>query len=200
MNDSGTSVSLMTIAFTVLCSFAGFSSRGAVRGFAESPWEILNEGRWYQLFTSGFLHVDLGHLFMNMFTLFFFGPPIERILGGGGFVILYLGSMLAGSLLTLAIYRRDRNYRALGASGAVTGVVFGFVLFYPTAPLYIFFIPIGIPAVLFGLGYLAISIMGARRRTGRIGHAAHLGGAIGGVLLTLVLEPRAGALFLSHFR
>lgn len=200
MNGQGASISLLTIAVTVLCSLAGFASRRTVRDFAESPWEILHDGRWYQMFTSGFLHVDLGHLFMNMFTLFFFGPPVERILGGKGFAILYLGSLLAGSLLTLLLYHRDRTYRALGASGAVTGIVFSFVLFYPTAPLYIFFIPIGIPAFLFAAGYLAISIIGARRRSGRIGHAAHLGGAIGGVLLALALEPRAAGVFLSHFR
>lgn len=200
MGSSNTSVSLLTIAITVLCTFAGFASRGAARGLAESPWEILHDGRWYQMLTSGFLHVDLGHLFMNMFTLFFFGPPIERVLGGKGFAILYLGSLFAGSLLTLLLYRKDRNYRALGASGAVTGVVFAFVLFYPTAPLYIFFIPIGIPAFLFAIGYLTISIVGTRTRTGRIGHAAHLGGAIGGILLTLAIEPRAAAVFLSHFR
>ena len=105
-----------------------------------------------------------------------------------------------GACLTLLLYNRDRNYRALGASGAVTGIVFGFVLFFPTAPLYIFFIPIGIPAFLFAAGYLAISIIGARTRRGRIGHAAHLGGAIGGVLLTIALEPRAVGAFLSYFR
>jgi membrane associated rhomboid family serine protease len=199
MNGPGASISLVTIAITALCSFVGFSSRGAARDLAESPWEILHEGRWYQMLTSGFLHVDLGHLFMNMFTLFFFGPPIERILGGEGFVILYLGSLLAGSLMTLLLHHKDRNYRAIGASGAVTGVLFGFVLFYPMAPIYIFFIPIGIPAVLFAIGYLAVSIIGARRRVGRIGHAAHLGGAIGGTLLTLLLDPRAGAWFLPLF-
>ncbi len=200
MEPSRIPISLLVIGATVLASFAGFSSRRAILDYAECPWEILHDGKWHQLLTSGFLHADLGHLFMNMFTLFFFGPPIEQALGGRGFLVLYLGSLLSGSLLTLALYRNDKTYRSVGASGAVSGIVFAFVLFRPLAPIYIFLIPIGIPAVVFALGYVAISLFGARRRLGRIGHAAHLGGALGGVLLTIILYPRVVSIFLSHFR
>ncbi|MBM3286474.1 MAG: rhomboid family intramembrane serine protease [Candidatus Eisenbacteria bacterium] len=199
MSLAATPVSLLTIGITAIVSFAGFSNRRMIRDYAASPHEILRQGKWYQTFTSGLLHVDLGHLFMNMFTLFFFGPPIERLLGGKGFFILYLGSLLAGSILTLILHSRDYGYRAVGASGAVTGVVFSYVLFFPMAPIFIFFIPIGIPAFLFAIGYVALSIVGARRGIGHVGHAAHLGGAIGGALLTLALEPRVVGHFLSHF-
>jgi membrane associated rhomboid family serine protease len=192
-------VSLGLIVFTSVISLFAFSSRTALIHFAECPYEVLRYGRWYQLITSGFLHADLGHLFMNMFTLYFFGPYMERVLGAQGFVILYFGSMLAGSLLTLATRYRDPNYRAIGASGAISGVLFGFILLRPLAPIYIFFIPIPIPAILFAFGYLAVSLFGMRARWGRIGHEAHLGGAIGGLILTLAMFPRALGIFLSHF-
>jgi membrane associated rhomboid family serine protease len=194
------SMSLTLLLITVLTSLIGFSSRGRMLRFAECPYEILHAGRWEQLITAGFLHIDLGHLFMNMFTLYFFGPPMEKILGGAGFLALYLGSMLAGNLLTLGLRRRDPSYRALGASGAISGVLFGFVLFRPMAPIYLFFIPIGIPAVLFALGYVVASVAGMRTRWGRIGHEAHLGGALGGLLITVLLYPGAIRIFLAHFK
>jgi len=192
-------VSLAVLVATVGISLVGFGSPGVIRRFAECPYEIVRQGRWFQLLSSGFLHADLGHLFMNMFTLFYFGPALEHILGGGGFLILYLGSLLAGSLLTLALRHRDPSYRALGASGAISGVLFGYVLFRPFSRIYIFLLPIGIPAVLFALGYVLVSVLGMRRRWGRIGHEAHLGGAIGGLILTILLYPGALRIFLSQF-
>jgi membrane associated rhomboid family serine protease len=192
-------LSLVLIGVTALTSLAGFANRRVILDYATTPASILKEGRWFQMITGGFLHADLGHLFFNMMTLFFFGPPIERYLGGVEFAIVYFGSMLAGSAMTLALHAKDPGYRAVGASGAVSGVVFSFVLFRPFAPIYIFFIPIGIPAVLFATGYLAVSFIGARKRLGRIGHAAHLGGAIAGLILTILMRPEALRIFLSHF-
>ena len=98
------------------------------------------------------------------------------------------------------LHRHDPTYRAIGASGAVSGVVFGFILFSPFSRIYMFLLPVGIPAILFGIGYIALSIYGARTRMGRIGHAAHLGGAIGGIILTMILYPDVIRIFLSHFR
>lgn len=199
MDLSHAPVSLFLIAVTVLTSLGAFSVPGAIARFGLSPWQMRREGRWYQMVTSGFLHADLGHLFFNMFTLFFFGPPIERVLGGAGLLIVYLGSMIAGSLLAFLRHGNDPRYRAIGASGAISGVLFGFILFEPFARIYIFLLPVGIPAILFALGYVAISIFGMRTRLGRIGHDAHLGGAIGGVILTIVLYPDVVRIFLSHF-
>ncbi len=194
------SLSLILLVATIAISLLAFSAPGLIRRYAECPWEVVHQGRWYQLVTSGFLHADLGHLFMNMVTLYFFGPPMEAVLGFRGFLLLYFGSMLTGSLLTLAFRWRDRAYRAIGASGAISGVLFGFILFRPLAPIYVFFIPIGIPAVLFGVLYLLASIAGMRTRWGRIGHEAHLGGALGGMIITAQLYPGAWGIFLSHFR
>ena len=181
MDGSPSSVYLLLIAANVVASLAGRSSPQIIRNYA-------------------ILHVDLGHLFMNMFTLFFFGRALEFMLGGPRFLVLYLGSLLFGSLATLVFHRHDPTYRAIGASGAVSGVVFGFILFSPFSRIYMFLLPVGIPAILFGIGYIALSIYGARTRLGRIGHAAHLGGAIGGMILTMILYPDVIRIFLSHFR
>lgn len=191
---------LLIIVVTAIVSVAGFKSPQIIRNHAIMPWAVVREGRWLQMFTSGFLHADIWHLFMNMFTLYFFGRFMEAVLGGPRFLVLYLGSLFFGSLGTLMFHRHDPTYRAIGASGAVSGVVFGFVLLNPLGRIYVMLLPIGIPAFLFGIGYIALSIYGARMHLGRIGHAAHLGGAIGGVVLTMMLYPDAIARFLSHFR
>lgn len=191
---------LWIIVVTAAVSLASFSSATMIREYALAPYAVVRRNRWYQLLTSGFLHADIGHLAMNMITLFFFGPPLEKILGGGSLLALYLGSIITGGLATVFMHRRDPSYRSLGASGGVSGVVFGFVLFRPFAPLYLFFIPIGIPALLFAVLYLAVSVYGARTRLGRIGHAAHLGGALGGIILTILIYPQAVSIFLRHFR
>ena len=192
-------LTMTLMGLTILVSLIGFGSREILRDFAECPYDVIRYGRWYQLVSSGFLHADLGHLFMNMFTLYYFGRPIERALGSWRFLVVYFGSLLAGSLLTLLLRHRDPSYRALGASGAISGVVFSFVLFAPFSSIYIFLIPVGIPAILFALGYVLLSIFGVRRRLGRIGHEAHLGGALGGLLLTLLVHPSVWAHFLSQF-
>lgn len=191
---------IAVIAITCIVSIAAWSVRGLIRLLAECPYEIAHRQAVHQLITSGFVHADIVHLFFNMLTLYYFGPPMAQILGTRGFIALYLGSLLAGSLLTFALHHRDPGYRAVGASGAVTGVLFGFILYSPLTPLSLFMMPVGIPAFVFAIGYVVISLVGAKRRTGRIGHAAHLGGAIGGVLITLALDPRVLTIFLSHFR
>jgi len=199
LNPIAAPVCMATIGLTVLCSLATFGSPRAIRLFGASPWEMIHDGRWYQMLTSGFLHAGMGHLFMNMVTLYFFGPPMERAVGSMGFLILYLGSLLSGSLFSLLYHRRDPSYRAIGASGAVSGVIFGFVLFRPFAKIYLFLLPVGVPAVIFAAGYIAISAYGARTGRARIGHAAHLGGAIGGLVLTVLLYPNVISIFLSNF-
>lgn len=193
-----TPISMFLLVLTVAASLIGFN-RGWINTYALSPYQIARGGRWTQLFTSGFLHADFTHLLFNMITLYYFGPPLEGVLGGTRFLIVYFGSMLAGSLLSLLRHRDDPHYRAVGASGAISGVLFGFILFAPMSKIFLFLIPIGIPAVIFAVGYVAISVFGMKTRMGRIGHDAHLGGALGGALLTILLYPAALRIFLSHF-
>jgi membrane associated rhomboid family serine protease len=139
--------------------------------------------------SSGFLHGDLGHLFFNMFTLYMFAPVVITYFGEASFFMIYMASLVFGSLLTLLMHKNEYSYRAIGASGAVIGILYSAILIDPNMNLYMFFIPIPIPAYLFGIGYLLYSIYGMKAKNDNIGHTAHFGGAIGGYLITIVKEP-----------
>lgn len=180
---------LALLILTIAVSFVAFGSRQVFDRFALHPYGMARRGTWYQAITSGFLHGDLGHLAFNMLTLFFFGPFVEGVLGAAGFLIVYFGAMLAGSLLAFVRRKNEPRYRAIGASGAISGVLFGFVLMRPLSPIYLFLLPIGIPAVLFAVGYVLVSVLGMKHRQGRIGHEAHLGGGLAGMVLTWALDP-----------
>jgi len=176
------------IILNVLVSYKGFNDASF---FRKNEFHIgsIKTGEKYRLITSGFLHADLMHLLFNMLTFYFFGPTVLAILGVWGMLIIYFGSLIFGSLLTLYMYKNDYGYRAVGASGAVTGIIFSAILFNPDANLYLFF-ALPIPAYLFGIGYLFYSIYGMKTKNDNIGHTAHFGGAIAGYLLTLVLMPQ----------
>ena len=167
--------------------------------YALRPRAVLRDREWDRVFTSAFLHVGIGHLAFNMLTLFFFGPFLELLLGPVRFAILYVGSLVASSALTLWLRRGDAEYSAVGASGAVSGVLFAFCLFAPFEKIYIFF-AIPMPAILFAVLYVAGSIYAMRQAEasglrGGVAHEAHLGGGLGGIVLTAILFPRV----LPHF-
>jgi membrane associated rhomboid family serine protease len=125
-----------------------------------------------------------------MLTLYFFAPVVYEFLGTFSFALIYIGSLVFGSLLTLYFHKNEYSYRAVGASGAVTGVLYSAILLQPDMSLYLFFIPIPIPAYIFGIGYLLYSIYGMKSRRDNIGHTAHFGGAVGGYLITLCEMPQ----------
>lgn len=168
---------------------------------AFKPREILKGKEWYRMITGGFVHGSLGHLAFNMLTLFFFGPVLEARIGSMAFLLVYFGAELSAHALTLWLHRETPGYSAVGASGAIAGIVFAFCLFRPFENIYLFF-AIGIPAWLFALGFVVFSIMAMRKREsgamGGIAHEAHLGGAIGGLLLTILLHPEALGVFLRQ--
>lgn len=176
------------IAITVLFSFKGFNDLAFFRKF-EFHIGSIRSGDQIRMISSGFLHADLGHLFFNMFTLFMFAPVVVRYFGDLSFLLIYIGSLVFGSLLTLLMHKNDYGYRAIGASGAVTGILYSAILINPSMSLYLFFIPIPIPAYVFGICYLLYSIYGMKAKNDNIGHTAHFGGAIGGYLITLIKEP-----------
>ena len=149
----------------------------------------IKRGEQVRMFSSGFLHVDEMHLFFNMFTLFFFADEVIGYLGQFNFVIIYLGSLVVGNLLSFYFHKEEYHYSAVGASGAVTGILYAAILLRPDLKLYMFFIPIAIPGYVFGIGYLLYSIYGMKRNIGNIGHDAHFGGAIGGYFITLFMAP-----------
>lgn len=176
------------IAITAVISYKGFEDLHFFRKYDFHVGSI-RKGEQYRMFTSALLHADWGHLFFNMLTLFFFGPVVSAYLGMWLFVVVYLASLLTGSMLTLLIHKEEYHYRAIGASGAVTGILYSAILLQPDMPIYFFFIPIGIPAYIFGIFYLLYSIYGMKNRHDNIGHTAHFGGAVGGYALTLAYRP-----------
>ena len=179
---------LILIIANVLVSMKGFNDYSFLDKYKFQVSRILS-GEKIRTLTSGFLHVDWMHLGFNMYALYLFGDIVANILGIPSFLIIYFGSLLAGSLYSLQYHKDEPYYSAIGASGAVSGIVYASILLYPAMELYLFFIPIPIPGYIFGVGYLLYSIYGMKKQLGNIGHSAHLGGAIGGFALTLLLNP-----------
>ena len=179
---------LLLIAANVLVSFKAFNDQFFFRKY-EFHIGSIRAGEHIRMISSAFLHADLGHLFFNMFTLYMFAPVVIGYLDSLSFLLIYFGSLIFGSLLTLMMHKDDYSYRAVGASGAVTGVLYSAILLEPSMSLYLFFIPIPIPAYLFGIGYLLYSIYGMKAKNDNIGHTAHFGGAVGGFLITLIKFP-----------
>ncbi len=184
---------IVIIALNALISYKGFNDLFFFRKY-EFHVGSIRAGEQIRMVSSGFLHADIGHLAFNMLTLYFFAPVVMGHLGTFSFVLIYFGSLIFGSLLTMFFHKNDYNYRAVGASGAVTGVLYSAILLQPNMMLGIFFV-IPIPAYLFGILYLLYSIYGMKAKNDNIGHTAHFGGAMGGYLITLLKEPQ---LVLEH--
>lgn len=180
-------VTIIIIAVNVIISFKGFNDQVFFEKYKFNVGDI-KDGAKHQIFTSGFLHVDTSHLFVNMLTLYFFANVVIYHLGSLGFIIVYLASLVLGNLLSYFFHKSDLDYTAVGASGAVMGILYSAILLRPDMMLGLFFI-IPIPAYIFGIGYLLYTIYGMKKRLGNIGHDAHFGGAVGGFVLTLVLAP-----------
>ena len=179
---------IVIIAVTVLISYKGFNDLSFFRKLEFHVGSIL-KGEQIRMISSGFLHVDMGHLFFNMVTLWFFAPLVLSYLGNWTFVLVYMGSLIFGNLLTLLFNKNNYSYRAVGASGAVTGVLYSAILLQPDMMLGLFFV-IPIPAYLFGILYLLYSIYGMKSQNDNIGHSAHFGGAVGGYVITLIEQPQ----------
>lgn len=173
--------------------------------FSEWPYQIVHEKKYYQIITSAFLHANFMHLFFNMFALYTFGSFLEQFFisnfgsfdGSLYFFLIYFISVLFGSILTVIFHYNNPQYVAVGASGAVSGIVFSYIIFFPKSMLYVFFIPM--PAYLFAFLWIAFSVYGMKSKLGNIGHEAHLGGAIGGFVSTLILIEGAMKVLMSHF-
>ena len=175
------------IVANVLVSYKGFNDLSFFRKY-EFHVGSIRAGEQIRMLSSGFLHADMTHLIFNMLTLWFFAPVVIGYLGDFSFGLVYFGSLIFGSLLTMVFHKNDYSYRAVGASGAVTGVLYSAILLQPDMMLGIFFV-IPIPAYLFGILYLLYSIYGMKAKNDNIGHTAHFGGAIGGYIITLSQVP-----------
>ena len=190
-------VTIAIIAANVIISLKGFDDRLFFEKYKFNVGGI-KRGEQIRMFSSGFLHVDTAHLLFNMITLYFFASNVIGSLGTYNFLIIYFASLVFGNLLSLYFHKEKFWYSAVGASGAVTGVLYSAILLDPGMSLYMYFIPIPIPGYVFGIGYLLYSIYGMKNRIGNIGHDAHFGGAVGGYAITLILMPSLFKTDLGH--
>ncbi|MGX1023828.1 rhomboid family intramembrane serine protease [Flavobacterium sp. CS20] len=186
MQDIST-VTIFIIIANVLLSFKGFNDDLFFHKYCFKIGAI-QQGEYLRVLTSAFLHINTTHLLVNMLTLYFFANSVIAYLGVTGFLGVYFGSLLLGNMLSLYFHKDEPQYTAVGASGAVVGVLYASILLRPDMMLGLFFF-IPLPAYVFGIGYLLYSIWAMKRGQDNIGHDAHFGGAMGGFFITIILSP-----------
>jgi membrane associated rhomboid family serine protease len=176
---------------TVVASLAGlFVAPALIDRNLFRPWWIARKQQYHTVITSGFVHADVGHLLFNMLTFYFFAFPLERVIGSARFLALYVFGLLASHAGTYLKHRRDPDFASLGASGAISAVLFASIAYFPDQSILILPIPVPIPAPLFAIGYVAYSWYAANHARGRINHDAHLNGALAGIVFVLVTDPQ----------
>ena len=189
-------ITLVLIGITVVISLLAWQQPRWLHRLIYWP-PAVGRGEYWRLLSHGFIHADGTHLAFNMITLYFFGSVMERVLtpviGVSGFVLFYLAGIVVAILPRHLRHRHDRHYRSLGASGAVSAVLFAYILLQPWALLFVFFVPV--PAIVFAAVYVGYSIWAQRRAHDNINHSAHLWGGAWGVAFMLALEPQLLAQF-----
>jgi len=191
------SLFILIIAITALVSFLAFSDNRLMDKLILWPARMHEPVQYYRLLTSGFIHADWTHLLFNMISLYFVGEFAFYVLGKW-FLLLYLAGIVVASLPSFLKNRNNYYYRSLGASGGVSAVMFFFIYFLPWQKIYLMFLPgLGIPAILFGVLYLASEVFMSRRSESNINHDAHIWGAVFGVVFALIKDPTHGG-YLIH--
>ncbi len=183
---------LVIFALTLAISLLGlFSMPKLIDRFLFRPYWFLRARRYETILTSGFIHADMPHLAFNMVTFWFFAFPLESTLGTPAFVLLYVFGLVLSHSCSYFKHRNNQEYASLGASGAISAVLFAYIVYYPTQTLIIFPLPIPIPAALFAVLYVAFSWWAGKQARGRINHDAHLCGALSGLAFVAVIDPQA---------
>ena len=198
------SITTIIVILTALVSIQGFSNRQIIERFKHWPYAEHREGEWYRLLSSGFVHGGWLHLLINMFVFWQFGLFVEaqyqnefgEVLGPSLYVILYLSTIAVADLPTYFKHKNDYNYAAIGASGAVSGIVFIYILIYPWRMLWLWGL-VPIPSIVAGILYLVYSQYASRQSNTNIDHDAHFYGALYGMLFTILLEPRLFTEFIN---
>ncbi len=180
-------IGVFIIILTCLTSYKGFKSGQFFDKYAFEVDRILISKEYIRLISSGFLHGGWIHLAFNMSTLYAFSASIEDDLGSLNYTLIYFASLIGGNILSLFIHRNHGDYTAIGASGAVCGVIFASVALYPDIPIGI--LGIYFPTWLYAILFISISILGIKSQASNIGHDAHLGGALIGLLTAVALRP-----------
>jgi membrane associated rhomboid family serine protease len=192
MLDFDAPAAALVFAVTIGVSLlALYRAPGILQRLVMRPYRVARGQDVHTVVSSGFIHGDVGHLAFNMFTFFFFAFPMERLLGTSRFIALYVTGLVLSSMCSLVKHRNQPGYATLGASGAISAVLFAYIVYSPMSTLIIFPIPVPIPAILFAVGYVAYSWWAGRQQRGNINHDAHLCGAVAGLLFVLVIDPAA---------
>ena len=191
-------VTIALIAITCVVSWMAFDKRSLADRLVLWPPALERRHEYWRLLSYGFVHADIGHLAFNMITLFFFGREIERVMTGVTgtwltYPLFYLAALAVSILPSYLKHRHDANYVSLGASGAVTAVLFAFILLSPWTLIFVFFIPV--PAIVYAVFYVGYSLWMDRRGGDRINHSAHLSGAAFGVLFMVMMAPEVLGIF-----
>ena len=184
-----TPVASIIFLFTIITSIYAFNDPNIYGKFMLHPYSISKGKKLFTFITSGLIHADWMHLFFNMFTFFAFAFQLEKLLGHWQFGLLYFVSMILADITSVTKHKDHFWYHSLGASGAVSGVLFSFILFFPLSKIMIFPIPFGIYAIVFGVLYLVYCYYMSKQSKDNINHDAHFFGALTGIILTLILEP-----------
>jgi len=191
MNFSAAPITFILIAINVIVSLIGFSNADVTDKTIMWPYGIKREKQYYRFITSGFIHADFIHLLFNMFSFYYFGSAIEFYfaqygLGGNiSYLLLYFLGLIIADIPSYLKHQDDYNYRALGASGAVSAVIFACILFQPWGTILIYFIPM--PFIVFAFVYLGYCIYMSKKNLGHVNHDAHLWGSLFGLIFTTVL-------------
>lgn len=187
-----TPVASIIFVFTIVTSFYAFNDPQLNGKFMLHPYSIVHrKAKYYTVLTSGLIHADMMHLLFNMLTFFFFAFPLEQLLGHWQFATLYIVTMVLADIPSILKHKDNYAYHSLGASGAISGVLFSAILFAPFMQIGFLFLPpsMGIWAVVFGPLYLVYCYFMAKQSRDNINHDAHFFGALAGLLLTVVLSP-----------
>lgn len=186
------SIAAVLFAVIVVVSLAGlYVSPRIIERSVFRPYWVHRGRRFETLVTSGFVHADLSHLIFNLITFYFFGFPLEHRIGGAAFAALYFIGLLVSDVGSYVKHRDDPEYGSIGASGAISAVLFASIVYFPSNSVMIFPLPVPIPAPLFAVLYLGYTWYSARQNRGRINHDAHLGGALAGLAFVLLTDPSA---------
>lgn len=191
-------VAATLFVITLITSIRAFKDGELRYRFIFNPYRLVRNKEWHQFFTSGLIHLDAWHLGFNMLVFYYFAFSLEiRHLGAWLFLVLYVGALIISHIPALIKHRDNSGYNALGASGAISAVVLSMVIFEPGMELSLIFIPIYLPGWVFALLYMAYSFYAGIRGIGRVGHDAHLWGALAGIVLTVLMKPSAAADFID---
>lgn len=199
LNNLPASITIF-IVFIGLSLYTLFKNQPLLSRLMLDPYAVSRGRKLYTIITSGFIHADVQHLLFNGLTYFFFAFPLEATVGTGNFLIIFFLSLMLADSQTLIQNRNDVHYRALGASGAISGILFSFIMFYPNNKISLLLFPIGIPAYLFAVLYVAYCIWADRKQFDNVNHNAHLWGAVSGFGITALLFPDYFQEFVRNFQ